>query len=105
MATSIDCCRRWRGWVPDGMFAVAVAGTGTEIGKTWVTAAVARWLRASGTRVAARKPAQSFAVTDAPETLDAAVLAAATGEHPDVVCPPHRSYERALAPPMAAAAL
>jgi dethiobiotin synthetase len=56
-------------------------------------------------RVAARKPAQSFAPSDPPVTWDAAVLAAATGEHPDEVCPPHRCYGRALAPPMAAAAL
>jgi dethiobiotin synthetase len=84
---------------------VVVAGTGTEIGKTWVTAHVAAALRASGVRVAARKPAQSFAPDDPPDSLDAAVLAAATGERADDVCLPHRSYEVPMAPPMAAAAL
>jgi dethiobiotin synthetase len=87
------------------LFVVAVTGTGTDIGKTWVTAAVARLLRARGVRVAARKPAQSFAPSDPLESRDASVLAAATGVRADDVCPPHRNYERALAPPMAAAAL
>jgi dethiobiotin synthetase len=36
---------------------------------------------------------------------DADVLAAATGEMPTDVCPPHRWYRRAMAPPMAAASL
>jgi len=84
---------------------VAVTGTGTEVGKTWVTAAVARAMRSSGRAVAARKPAQSYEPTDPPEGRDAAVLAAATGERADDVCPPHRWYEVALAPPMAAVAL
>jgi dethiobiotin synthetase len=80
-----------------------VAGTGTEIGKTWVSAAVLRTLRTDGVRVAARKPAQSFDPGD-PST-DADVLAAATGEDPHTVCPAHRWYEVALAPPMAARVL
>jgi dethiobiotin synthetase len=84
---------------------VVVIGTGTEVGKTWVTAAVARRLVDQGVVVAARKPAQSFASVDRPEVRDAAVLGAATGEAPDVVCPPHRSYAVPLAPPMAAAVL
>jgi dethiobiotin synthetase len=84
---------------------VVVVGTGTDVGKTWVTAAVARGLAARGVAVALRKPAQSFAPGDPPEGRDAAVLAAATGEDPDAVCPPHRSYAVPLAPPMAAAAL
>lgn len=84
---------------------VLVVGTATDIGKTWVTAAVARSLRDAGVRVAARKPAQSFDPHDDPACRDAAVLAAATGDDPDRVCPPHRSYEVAMAPPMAAAVL
>ena len=80
-----------------------VAGTGTEVGKTWVASAVLGRLRADRRRVSARKPAQSF---DAGEgSTDADVLAAATGETPHDVCPAHRWYARALAPPMAAAAL
>ena len=84
---------------------VVVSGTGTDVGKTWVTAALARRLTAEGLAVAARKPAQSFAPEDPPGRRDAAVLGAATGEAPDVVCPPHRSYAVPLAPPMAAAVL
>ena len=84
---------------------VGVAGTGTDVGKTWVTAAVARTLRARGITVAARKPAQSFARDDPPGTRDAAVLAASTGERADDVCRPDRSYEVPMAPPMAAVAL
>ncbi|MEA3019822.1 MAG: glycine C-acetyltransferase, partial [Actinomycetota bacterium] len=103
MPTSTACWSRSASSVPDRV--VAVAGTGTEVGKTWVTAAAARALRERGRRVAARKPAQSYAASDPPATRDAAVLAAATGEHPDDVCPPHRSYAMAMAPPMAAAAL
>jgi dethiobiotin synthetase len=76
---------------------VAVVGTATEVGKTWVTASLAR--SGGGRRVAARKPAQSY---DAPPT-DADVLAEATGEDPATICP--RSYPVALAPPMAAEVL
>ncbi|HEX2050412.1 MAG TPA: dethiobiotin synthase [Actinomycetota bacterium] len=82
---------------------VVVSGTGTGIGKTWVAAAVARRLRAHGHAVCARKPAQSYAPGDGP--TDAEVLGAATGESPERVCPPHRWYETAMAPPMAADAL
>ena len=84
---------------------VVVIGTGTDVGKTWVTAALARRLADGGLVVAARKPAQSFAPEDPPDRRDAAVLGAATGEAPDVICPPHRSYAVPLAPPMAAAVL
>jgi dethiobiotin synthetase len=84
---------------------VLVTGTGTEVGKTWVAAAVLRHLAAAGHRVAARKPAQSFGPADRAESTDAAVLGAATGEAPTTVCPPPRWYPVAMAPPMAAAAL
>lgn len=84
---------------------VVVVGTGTDIGKTWVSARLLAQLRAEGHAVAARKPAQSFDPSDDPDTLDAAVLGAASGEAPEAVCPPHRWYEVALAPPMAADAL
>ncbi|HEY5384332.1 MAG TPA: dethiobiotin synthase [Acidimicrobiales bacterium] len=84
---------------------VAVVGTGTDIGKTWVAARLLTGLRAAGLGVAARKPAQSFDPDDDPAGLDAAVLGAATGEPVDEVCPPHRWYETAMAPPMAAESL
>lgn len=82
---------------------VVVAGTATEIGKTWVTARLAERILAAGGTVAARKPAQSFAAGD--DRTDADVLAGATGEGPTDVCPPHRWYPVALAPPMAAEVL
>jgi dethiobiotin synthetase len=82
---------------------VFVAGTGTAVGKTWTAAAVLARLRNAGLRVGARKPAQSFDAGDGP--TDADVLAGATREPPHDVCPPHRWYSRALAPPMAADAL
>jgi dethiobiotin synthetase len=84
---------------------VAVIGTGTDVGKTWVTARVLGELRQAGSSVAARKPAQSFEPSDDPARYDAAVLGAASGEEPETVCPPHRWYEMAMAPPMAAEAL
>jgi dethiobiotin synthetase len=82
---------------------VVVAGTGTEVGKTWATAALARGLRDRGLTVAARKPAQSFEPGAGP--TDAEVLAEATGEEAADVCRPDRNYEVAMAPPMAADAL
>jgi dethiobiotin synthetase len=84
---------------------VAVVGTGTDIGKTYVTARLLEALREGGATAAVRKPAQSFDASDDPEGYDAAVLGAASGEPPEMVCPPHRWYEMAMAPPMAADAL
>jgi dethiobiotin synthetase len=82
---------------------VVVTGTGTEVGKTYVTAALARAMKANGTLVHARKPVQSFAPHDA--TTDADELAAATGEPPEQVCPADRRLPTPMAPPMAAEAL
>ncbi len=67
-----------------------VCGTATDVGKTWVACRLLRGLRHRGIPVAARKPAQSFADD---------------GEAPRDVCPAHRWYPAAMAPPMAAAAL
>ena len=85
------------------MTLLAVAGTGTEVGKSFVAAAVLQSLRDRGHRVAARKPVQSFAFGD-PST-DADVLARATGAAPTAVCPQHRWLRLPIAPPMAAEAL
>ncbi len=82
---------------------LVVSGTTTEVGKTWAAAALLRALRAAGVPVAARKPVQSFAPGEGP--TDAEVLAAASGENPGQVCPPHRWLPLAAAPPMAAAML
>jgi dethiobiotin synthetase len=84
---------------------VAVIGTGTDVGKTWVTARLIGELRQTGCSVAARKPAQSFEPSDDPGSYDSAILGAASGEESETVCPPHRWYEMAMAPPMAAEAL
>jgi dethiobiotin synthetase len=81
---------------------VVIAGTGTEVGKTWVGCALASELRRRGVVVAARKPAQSFDAEAPTEPGDAERLAAATGEDVADVCPPWRSYGKAMAPPMAA---
>lgn len=82
---------------------MVAVGTATAVGKTWVGAAVLAQLRRRGCAVAARKPVQSFAPGEGP--TDADVLAAATGERPQDVCPSPRWYEAPMAPPMAAQAL
>jgi len=82
---------------------VAALGTTTGVGKTWMGVAVLSRLRSAGLTVAARKPVQSFAPGEGP--TDAALLGDATGEAVESVCPPHRSYEAAMAPPMAAQVL
>ena len=79
-----------------------MVGTGTEVGKTWVTARLIERLRHARRHVAVRKPVQSFAPG---ERTDAEVLAGASGEQAEEVCPPHRWYALAMAPPMAAEAL
>jgi dethiobiotin synthetase len=78
---------------------VVVTGTGTDVGKTWFTA---RTIEALPPRVAvrAKKPVQSFDAGD--DETDADVLAGATGQDRFDVCPEHRWYARAVAPPMAA---
>lgn len=79
---------------------VVVAGTGTEVGKTWVARQLLQQARARGMSVAARKPAQSFEPDSGP--TDAELLAAASGEAMEIVCPRHRWYSVPMAPPMAA---
>jgi dethiobiotin synthetase len=81
---------------------VEITGTGTEVGKTFTAARLLRQLAKRGLAVAARKPVQSYSPGDMP---DSKILAGATGEPVHVVCPAHRSYPLAMAPPMAAAAL
>ncbi len=81
---------------------VFVAGTATGVGKTWVAARLLSALGDSG-RAFARKPVQSFEEGD--RSTDAHLLGAATGEPAEEVCPPHRWYARALAPPIAAQVL
>lgn len=82
---------------------VVVTGTGTEVGKTWLTAELIKMLRERNVTVAARKPAQSFDPSEG--GTDAELLGAASGEPPIRVCPEHRWYPAPMAPPMAAASL
>jgi dethiobiotin synthetase len=79
---------------------IAIVGTHTEVGKTWLACDLLRRWHAQGLRVAARKPVQSY--DPAAGETDADRLASATGEHRHNVCPEHRSYPQAMAPPMAA---
>jgi dethiobiotin synthetase len=82
---------------------IGVIGTNTEVGKTWVTAQLLATLKLRGSRVAARKPVQSYGPDEI--DTDAARLAGASGEEVTEICPAHRWYPLALAPPMAANAL
>ena len=79
---------------------LVVVGTGTEIGKTWVSCRLLERWRAAGVPVAARKPAQSFEPGEGP--TDAELLGAASGEPPATVCAPACSYPAPAAPPIAA---
>src|SRR5688572_28069321 len=82
---------------------IGVIGTNTEVGKTWVTAQLMATLKLRGSRVAARKPVQSYAPDDI--NTDDALLAGASGEDVADICPAHRCYPLALAPPMSAQVL
>lgn len=79
---------------------IFVAGTDTEVGKTWLGTRLAAALRTEGIEVAARKPVQSLDSSDS--TTDAEEWAAVTGEPVERICPRHRWYDLPLAPPMAA---
>jgi dethiobiotin synthetase len=61
------------------MSAVFIAGTGTDIGKTFVTAGLIRHIRGSGGAIAAVKPIVSGFDPDAWQESDPAVLLAALG--------------------------
>jgi dethiobiotin synthetase len=102
MSRSAAFSRAWpRLFRPERL--AVVCGTATDVGKTWVACGLLRGLRHRDVPVAARKPAQSFA--DNGRATDAELLAAASGEAPWDVCPAHRWYPVAMAPPMAAAFL
>lgn len=82
-----------------------IAGSGTDIGKTYVTALLARTLRAKGHAVHALKPVISGYDPKAMETSDTALLLAAMGDVVDddaiaAISPWH--FKAALAPNMAA---
>ncbi len=81
-----------------------VTGTGTDVGKTFVTAATIAVLRAAGAQVQAWKPVQSYTGDELGNT-DAEVLARSVGRKPHEICPRHRWLPMAMAPPIANAAL
>jgi dethiobiotin synthetase len=62
------------------MSAIFVTGTGTDIGKTFVTAALVRHLRAAGREASALKPVVSGFDMTAAEASDPGVLLAAQGK-------------------------
>lgn len=73
---------------------VAVVGTGTEVGKTYVTCALARRLVADGRRCRALKPIESGLGTGG-RARDAEALAAAAGHE---VVAPRFGFERPVSP-------
>ena len=80
-----------------------VSGTDTNIGKTWLSIELCRVLGDAGRSVAVRKPVESFDPSE--DASDSELLARATGQERDAVCPPEWRYPRALAPPIAASIL
>ncbi len=91
----------------------SMAGAPGRTRWSWWPGRAPRWARPG---VAAELPSrwpgggaackQSFEPGDVDAGVtDADLLAAATGEDPAVVCPPHRRYEVPMAPPMAAEVL
>ena len=83
-----------------------IAGTGTDVGKTYVTASLIRGLREAGVAVEALKPVVSGFDPDAPEGSDPAVLLQALGRDwsPETLAEisPWR-FQAPLSPPLAAA--
>jgi dethiobiotin synthetase len=59
---------------------VLVTGTGSGVGKTWVTRGLARTLMQQGRRVLAVKPVEVGCDAPAPDGEDGELLAAATGQ-------------------------
>jgi dethiobiotin synthetase len=84
------------------LMTLVVVGTGTEVGKTWVSCELLKSARQCGMTVSVRKPAQSF---EGSGLTDADLLGAASGEPAQEVCLSHRSYPVPMAPPMAAEVL
>jgi dethiobiotin synthetase len=87
------------------MKTIFIAGAGTDVGKTWVTAALTRALIGRGASVAVFKPVASGYDPAHPEESDAGRLLAALGRAPtpeaiDEVCP--LRFAEPLSPPAAA---
>lgn len=89
---------------------LVVTGTGTGVGKTVVTAAVAALARAGGERVAVLKPAQTGVAPGEPGDLDDVLRLAGPvtvrelGRYPDPLAPDTAARRAGAAPVTAAAA-
>jgi len=79
-----------------------VTGTDTGVGKTVVTCALARGLRAAGIDVGVMKPVETGVPASGPEDAQALMRAAGVGDELDLVCP--IQYAMPAAPEAAAAA-
>jgi len=88
------------GSLPKGTRGVFVTGTGTEVGKTVVAAAIARTLAAAGRRVAVFKPAVT-GLEDPGEPDHALLRRAASSEQTDEQIAPYR-YRPPCSPHLAA---
>ena len=77
---------------------IFLAGTDTDVGKTWVAAAILRSLGSAGFQVAAYKPVASGFASAADEPSDAWKLWDAAGRRwkPEDVCP--QSFAAPIAP-------
>jgi dethiobiotin synthetase len=84
------------------MAGLFVTGTDTGVGKTVVTCALARGLRASGIDVGVMKPVETGVPSAGPEDARSLVRAAAVEDPIDLVCP--IQYAMPAAPEAAAAA-
>ena len=82
---------------PAGPQVTLVVGTDTSVGKTWITCALARALRAAGQQVVAIKPFETGVGLDPSVKEDGMLLAEATGQSE-----PRQALVR-LKPPLAAA--
>jgi len=83
--------------------AIFVTGSGTDVGKTFLSAALIRHWRAAGHTVAAFKPVVSDFDPATPETSDPGVLLAALGRPTEIeIISPWR-FAAPLSPDMAAA--
>ena len=83
---------------------IFLAGTDTDVGKTWVATAILRSLESAGFQVAAYKPVASGFASAADEPSDAWRLWDAAGRRwkPEDVCP--QSFAAPIAPPSSARA-
>ena len=85
------------------MTAIFVTGTGTDVGKTFLSAALIRHWRAAAHTVAAFKPVVSGFDPATPETSDPGVLLAALGRPTEIETISPWRFAAPLSPDMAAA--